>query len=108
MGAALQGRTNSAICWPPSQSFLEGDNKYLAGAEPSIADLSLYMEVSQVDYCGFFSLSKFPNVLRWLASVRGIDGHDRIMNMKGVQQSFEFCRERQNTVPGEVSSGSKL
>jgi glutathione S-transferase len=44
-------------------TFLEG-NKYAAGNELTIADISLVATVSSYDVAGF-DLSKFPNVAKW-------------------------------------------
>jgi glutathione S-transferase len=61
-------------------SFLEG-NKYAAGDELTIADHALAATCATYEVTKF-DFSKYPNVARWLASVKSLPGYD--VNQEGA------------------------
>ena len=64
-----------------------GAAPYIAGtAEPTVADLSAYCEVSQLELFGLMNIDAYPNTRAWIQRCAGIKGHDAahqmVMQMK--------------------------
>ena len=55
-------------------------NKFVAGARVTVADLAAYAEVGQLQsrYTNLFDFSPYPNLERWLADMAQVDGHDAV------------------------------
>ncbi len=53
-------------------------SRYLAGAHPTLADFAAYVEIGQLQpgFTNVFDFEPFPNVRRWLAEMKQVDGHD--------------------------------
>lgn len=68
-------------------NFLEG-NKYAAGNELTVADISLVATISTYDAAGF-DLSKYPNVAKWFALCKAtVPGYS--INQAGVDEFKKF------------------
>ncbi|KPJ04369.1 Glutathione S-transferase 1, isoform D [Papilio xuthus] len=68
-------------------TFLE-KNKYVAGEELTLADLSLVANVSTIDSVGI-SIAEYPNILRWFDLVKNTAPDYEEANGKGVQEYKE-------------------
>ncbi len=55
------------------------DGRFIAGDALTIADLSAYGEIGQLqaDFTNIFDFSEFPNVQRWLKDMHQVPGHDQ-------------------------------
>ncbi|MBU97829.1 MAG: hypothetical protein CL429_01925 [Acidimicrobiaceae bacterium] len=55
-------------------------NKFLMGETLTLADLSAYVEVGQLQphFTNVFDLSPFTNVMRWLNDMSAVEGHDDV------------------------------
>lgn len=53
-------------------------SRFLAGDSLSIADFAAYAEIGQLQagFTNLFDFEPYPNVLRWLAEMRLVKGHD--------------------------------
>lgn len=68
-------------------TFLEG-NKYAAGNELTVADISLVATISSYDVAGF-DLSKYPNVNKWYALCKEtVPGYS--INQAGLEEFKKF------------------
>jgi glutathione S-transferase len=68
-------------------TFLEG-NKYAAGDELTVADISLVATISSYDVAGF-DLSKFPNVNKWYSLCKEtVPGYS--INQAGLEEFKKF------------------
>lgn len=61
------------------QGWLE-NSRFLAGAEPTIADLAAYVELGQLQpgFTNVYDFEPFANIRRWLEDVKQIDAHDTV------------------------------
>ncbi|HPA89167.1 MAG TPA: glutathione S-transferase family protein [Quisquiliibacterium sp.] len=53
-------------------------SRFLAGAQPMLADFAAYVEIGQLQpgFTNVFDFTPFPNVRRWLDDMKQVDGHD--------------------------------
>ena len=53
-------------------------SRFLAGDHLTIADFAAYVEIGQLQpgFTNLFDFEPFPNVRRWLADMKAVDGHD--------------------------------
>jgi glutathione S-transferase len=73
-------------------------HKFVVGDIPTIADLAAYCEIGQCteEYCGLFDFSNFPNIRRWIADCKNIEGYTESHKMlskvapKVKKQAKEF------------------
>ena len=56
------------------------ESRFLVGDGVSIADLAAYVEIGQLqsDFTNLFDFEGFPNVQRWLESMKTVPGHDDV------------------------------
>lgn len=54
-------------------------SRFLAAEHLTIADFAAYTEIGQLQagYTNLFDFEPYPNVVRWLADMRDVHGHDR-------------------------------
>jgi len=52
--------------------------RYLAGEQLTLADFAAYSEIGQLqpEFANLFDFTPYPNVLRWLADLHAVRGHD--------------------------------
>ncbi|MEM7403845.1 MAG: glutathione S-transferase family protein [Pseudomonadota bacterium] len=55
-------------------------SRYLAGDGLTLADFAAYVELGQmqVGFTNVFDFRAYPNVCRWMADMREVDGHDDV------------------------------
>ena len=55
-------------------------SRYVAGDAITLADFAAYVEIGQLQqgFTNVYDFSEFPNVQRWLADMRQVDGHDDV------------------------------
>lgn len=53
---------------------------FLAGEAVTIADIAAYVEIGQLqpEFTSLYDFEPFPNVRRWMASLKRLDGHDDV------------------------------
>ncbi len=56
------------------------NNAYLAGDQVSLADFAAYVEIGQLQpgFTNVYDFTPFPNVQRWMHSMKQINGHDQV------------------------------
>lgn len=56
------------------------DNAFLAGGSTTLADFAAYVELGQLqpEFTNVFDFTPYPNVQRWLGSMKRVDGHDAV------------------------------
>jgi glutathione S-transferase len=60
-----------------------GRHKFVAADVPTIADLAAYCEIGQCtdEYCGLYDFANFPNIQRWMADCKKIEGYEESHEM---------------------------
>ena len=56
------------------------DSRYLTGDALTLADFAAYVEIGQLqpEYTNVFDFAAFPNVQRWMAQMKQVEGHDDV------------------------------
>ena len=56
------------------------DSRFLVGDSVTLADLAAYVEIGQLQPCftNLYDFGPFPNVQRWLDTMREVEGHDDV------------------------------
>ena len=56
------------------------ESAYLTGDSLSIADFAAYAEIGQLQpkFTNFFDFSPYPNIERWMRTMKQVDGHDDV------------------------------
>ncbi len=68
-----------------NDGWLEG-NTYLTGDNLTIADFAAYVEIGQLQQCftNVYDFSDFPNVERWLETMKQVPEHDTVHTVLAV------------------------
>ena len=55
-------------------------SRFLAGDALTLADFAAYVEIGQLQpgFTNLYDFSPFPNLRRWLAEMKQVDGHDAV------------------------------
>lgn len=55
-------------------------SEYLMGSELTLADFAAYVEIGQLqpEFTNVYDFEPFPNVRRWLDTMKQVDGHDTV------------------------------
>lgn len=70
--------------------FLKG-NSWFAGDKPTIADLSILPNVSQIKSCGF-DISKFGDLSKWFERCKSLKGFEE--NQRGAEEVGEYFKSK--------------
>ena len=56
------------------------DSRFLIGDQVTLADFAAYVEIGQLQpgFTNVYDFSDFPNVRRWLESMKQVEGHDTV------------------------------
>jgi glutathione S-transferase len=56
------------------------NSRFLAGDALSLADFAAYVEIGQLQpgFTNVYDFAPYPNVQRWLETMKGVDGHDTV------------------------------
>jgi glutathione S-transferase len=75
--------TSNAIIKKAFQAIEDGwlsNSRFLAGDDFTIADLSAYVEIGQLQsiFTNVYNFEDYPNIQRWLDDMKKVDSHDDI------------------------------
>lgn len=57
---------------------LLGQRPFLAGGQPTLADIAVYCELDQLYYANLLNMSEFSDIEAWMCRLRSLPHHDEV------------------------------